>query len=287
MQRQGTRRGAREGTPTGASAARWSILLAVLAASPACRNQTASPAATEGQPSTPTGETGTPGEPGTPPAGEPDVTTDGEEPVRDAAPPPRRRTCPPETAWWSPNVPDPHPEPFTLAEALGDDAASSAAVRVTVETTAGTIECTLDAAGAPRTVANFVGLALGKRPWWDPCRNGWVSEPLYDGMWFHDMRPGFKVQSGCPMGDGTAGPGYAIPDEHSPERRHDAAGVISMANVGPGTAGSQFFITLAPAPQLDRDYVPFGRCGPPEMIEMLDRAARDGTDVVIRRVRSP
>jgi len=153
-----------------------------------------------------------------------------------------------------------------------------------IETSVGTLECSLDAQGAPLTVANFVGLASGRRPWWDPCGGAWITEPMYDGMKFHKIEPGFAAQTGCPIGDGTGGSGYALADEIRPDARHDAAGVLSMANVGPGTAGSQFFVTLGAAPQLDRRYVPFGRCGPAEAIGAIDRAGRDGVEVRIVRI---
>jgi peptidyl-prolyl cis-trans isomerase A (cyclophilin A) len=133
-------------------------------------------------------------------------------------------------------------------------------------------------------VANFVGLARGVRPWWDPCRGAWVREPFYDGVKFHRLQAGFLAQAGCPVGDGTGGPGYALPDEILPDSLHDAAGVLSMANVGPGTAGSQFFVTLGPAPELDRRHTVFGRCAPADSVAKLDAAARSGEAVVLRRV---
>jgi len=112
-----------------------------------------------------------------------------------------------------------------------------------------------------------------------------VREPLYDRMRFHKMQAGFVAQAGCPIGDGTGGPGYAIADEVRPAARLDAAGVLAMANVGPGTAGSQFFVTLAATPGLDRRFTVFGRCTPPATLGRLDEAARNGEEVVIRQVR--
>jgi peptidyl-prolyl cis-trans isomerase B (cyclophilin B) len=108
----------------------------------------------------------------------------------------------------------------------------------------GDIACELYAAEAPLTVENFVNLA----------RSG-----FYDATTFHRVIPGFMAQGGDPEGTGRGGPGYQFRDEFSPQRRHDAAGVLSMANAGPNTNGSQFFITFAPTPHLDGRHSVFGR----------------------------
>jgi len=198
--------------------------------------------------------------------------------------PPPRSGCVGTVAKRIPESPDPLGGAFPLDEALKDLPGDGPALAATLDTSAGRLRCTLDMQAAPLTVANFVGLARGLRPWWDPCRGAWVREPLYDGTSFFRLQPGFVAQAGCPIGDGTGGPGYAVPDELRPELRHDAAGILSMASLGPDTAGSQFFVTLAPALELDRQHTVFGRCGPAETLARLDEAARDGTAVRIRRV---
>ncbi len=112
---------------------------------------------------------------------------------------------------------------------------------------------------APMTVANFVGLATGKIPWTDPVSGAPGEGPLYSGVVFHRVIDGFMIQGGDPTGTGRGGPGYRFADECSPAARHDGPGMLSMANAGPDTNGSQFFITLAPTPHLDGRHTVFGR----------------------------
>ena len=117
-----------------------------------------------------------------------------------------------------------------------------------IETRLGVIEGKLYEQEAPQTVANFVGLATGKTK----------GEPFYDGIIFHRVIPNFMVQAGCPMGQGTGGPGYRIRDEFGAGLRHDRPGLFSMANAGPNTGGSQFFITEVETPWLDNKHAIFG-----------------------------
>jgi len=112
---------------------------------------------------------------------------------------------------------------------------------------------------APKTVANFVGLADGTKAWKDPVTGQSVNKPFYNGLTFHRVIDGFMIQGGCPLGTGTGGPGYRFEDEFSPQARHARAGMLSMANAGPGTNGSQFFITYADTPHLDDRHSVFGR----------------------------
>ena len=112
------------------------------------------------------------------------------------------------------------------------------------ETTAGNFTIELFEDRAPSTTKNFIDLA---------------EKGYYDGLIFHRIIDGFMIQGGCPQGTGTGGPGYTIKDEFHPELRHDAKGVLSMANAGPNTGGSQFFITLAPTPWLDGKHAVFGK----------------------------
>ncbi|MDX1644228.1 MAG: peptidylprolyl isomerase [Thermoanaerobaculia bacterium] len=114
----------------------------------------------------------------------------------------------------------------------------------TIETERGTIHLELHDDKTPRTVANFEKLA---------------ADGFYDGLTFHRVIDDFMVQAGCPQGTGTGGPGYTFDDEFHPDLRHDAAGVLSMANAGPNTNGSQFFITHVPTPWLDDKHSVFGR----------------------------
>lgn len=119
-------------------------------------------------------------------------------------------------------------------------------------TNMGVFEAELFAKECPETVWNFVNLAEGRQ---ETERGG----NFYDGLTFHRVIKGFVIQGGCPLGNGTGGPGYRFADEFDPSLKHDAAGVFSMANAGPGTNGSQFFITLAPTPHLNGRHSVFGR----------------------------
>ncbi len=124
----------------------------------------------------------------------------------------------------------------------------------------GVIDCKLFEDLAPTTVANFVGLARGLRPWYDQDRAEWVSgEPYYDDTTFHRVIPSFMIQGGDPTGTGRGNPGYVIPDEIRAELGHDG-GALSMANKGAGTGSAQFFIVLEPVGHLNGLHSVFGRC---------------------------
>ncbi len=139
----------------------------------------------------------------------------------------------------------------------------------TLRTTFGDVRLELYRDRAPKTVENFVTLT----------RKG-----FYNGLTFHRVIPGFMVQTGCPKGDGTGGPGFTIRDEFGAGLRHDRPGVLSMANAGPNTGGSQFFITLAATPWLDGKHAIFGqvRSGQ-DVVEKIAAVSRDASD----RPRSP
>lgn len=126
-------------------------------------------------------------------------------------------------------------------------------------TTMGNIVVRLEEKRTPKTVKNFVGLAMGTQDWKDP-RTGELRKgvPYYDGTIFHRVIADFMIQGGDPLGRGTGGPGYKFEDEIHPELRHTSPGVLSMANAGPGTNGSQFFITEKATPWLDNRHTVFG-----------------------------
>jgi peptidyl-prolyl cis-trans isomerase A (cyclophilin A) len=126
------------------------------------------------------------------------------------------------------------------------------------ETTLGNFTVELFEDKAPKTVANFAGLAEGSKEWTHPKTGDRHTKPYYDGIVFHRVIQGFVIQGGDPLGQGSGGPGYQFEDEFHPSLRHDRAGILSMANAGPNTNGSQFFITLGPTPHLDRRHSVFG-----------------------------
>ena len=125
-------------------------------------------------------------------------------------------------------------------------------------TSAGAFTIRLFEKETPKTVANFVGLASGTKEWKDPVTGKGISKPFYDGLIFHRVIPEFMAQGGCPLGTGTGGPGYRFDGEYSKNVRHDRGGLLSMANAGPGTDGSQFFLTFVPTPWLDGKHSIFG-----------------------------
>ncbi len=127
------------------------------------------------------------------------------------------------------------------------------------ETTEGNFKVKLFPEKAPKTVENFIGLAEGKRKWTDPKSHKEVSnKPLYNGTIFHRVIPNFMIQGGDPLGNGTGGPGYNFPDEFDPSLQFDKTGLLAMANAGPGTNGSQFFVTVAKTPWLNNHHTIFG-----------------------------
>jgi peptidyl-prolyl cis-trans isomerase A (cyclophilin A) len=124
---------------------------------------------------------------------------------------------------------------------------------------------------APKTVENFVGLAEGTKEWTDPKTGEKVKKPFYNGIIFHRVIANFMIQGGDPLGVGTGGPGYKIPDEFSSGRKLEKAGILAMANSGPNTGGSQFFITLAATPWLNGKHTVFG-----EVVDGMDVVTKIG-----------
>ncbi len=128
----------------------------------------------------------------------------------------------------------------------------------TFKTSLGDIVVKLLPEKAPKTVENFIGLAEGTKEWKDPRTGQMVKKPLYDGTVFHRVIPQFMIQGGDPLGNGTGGPGYKFEDEIGPDNHFSKPGLLAMANAGPNTNGSQFFITEVPTPWLDRGHTIFG-----------------------------
>ena len=142
----------------------------------------------------------------------------------------------------------------------------------TLHTTLGDITINLFEDQAPKTVRNFTGLADGSQEWTNPKSNAKSSEPLYDGTVFHRVIAGFMIQGGDPLGTGTGGPGYKFDDEFHGELNFDRPYLLAMANSGPKTNGSQFFITVTPTPHLNRKHTIFG--------EVADQESRDVVDAI-------
>jgi peptidyl-prolyl cis-trans isomerase A (cyclophilin A) len=161
----------------------------------------------------------------------------------------------------------------------------------TLRTNRGDVVVRLFPDQAPKTVRNFVELAEGTREWTDPATSKQSQDKLYDGTIFHRVIPEFMIQGGDPLGTGTGGPGYKFADEIHPDLAFDRPFLLAMANAGPGTNGSQFFITTVPTPWLNRKHTIFG-----EVIEGADvveeisrvqtsRGDRPVTDVVLEAVQ--
>jgi peptidyl-prolyl cis-trans isomerase A (cyclophilin A) len=210
-----------------------------------------------------------------------------------SAPPETPQPAPPATAAPPANTqsPDALPDaPSTIAHELPPAVPSGPTVLF--DTTMGRLTCKLFDKEAPLTAANFIGLATGTKTWTDPVTLKAVNnEPFYDGTTFHRVIPGFMIQGGDRLGTGEGDAGYYVPDEISPSLRFDVPGRLAMANSGPGTDGSQFFITEAANAVLDGKYTIFGQCDPHTVlmvkgIALVDRNAQDKplTPVVINKV---
>ena len=143
-------------------------------------------------------------------------------------------------------------------------------LQATLKTNKGDITINLFPNHAPATVENFVGLAEGTKEY--NADGGKTSGPYFDGLGFHRVIDGFMIQGGCPLGTGTGGPGYTFKDEFHPELAFTKPYLLAMANAGPGTNGSQFFITVAPTAWLTGKHTIFG--------EVADQASRDVVDAI-------
>ncbi|MFD5772860.1 peptidylprolyl isomerase [Streptomyces fungicidicus] len=166
-------------------------------------------------------------------------------------------------------------------------------LNATLKTNHGDIQVRLFANQTPITVKNFVELAKGEREWTNPQTGEKSTDKLYDGTVFHRVISGFMIQGGDPLGNGTGGPGYQFEDEFHPDLRFDKPYLLAMANAGPGTNGSQFFITVAPTAWLNRKHTIFGEVADPASQKVIDtiaaaqtnpRTDRPVNDVVIESV---
>ena len=150
-----------------------------------------------------------------------------------------------------------------------------------MDTSMGRITCRFFQKEAPQTVANFIALAQGSRDWTDPSSKKVMHhKPLYDGTTFHRVIPEFMIQGGDPAGTGEGGPGYEFADELNPDLGFDVPGRLAMANSGPNTNGSQFFITEVPTPHLNQHHTIFGQCDEPSVlvVKTIARVQTNGQD---------
>ena len=163
---------------------------------------------------------------------------------------------------------------------------TSSNTQATLHTSQGDIVIELFPNHAPQTVANFVELATGKREWIDPRTGEKTNANLYDGTVFHRVIAGFMIQGGDPLGTGTGGPGYRFGDEFHPELVFDRPYLLAMANAGPGTNGSQFFITVKDTSWLNRKHTIFGEVKDAASQKVVDAIANTKTGNMDRPVQA-
>ena len=177
-------------------------------------------------------------------------------------------------AWWQTSAPKRVPQKVTPANGSGEPLAI-------FETTAGALRCTLFQKQTPVTVDNFIGLATGTKDWTNPVSHVTKHHtPLYDGTIFHRVIPDFMIQGGDPAGNGSGDPGYKFKDEIVSGLTFDRPGRLAMANSGPNTNGSQFFITEVPTPHLNGRHTIFGQCDDASvaLVKQIARMTRDPQD---------
>jgi peptidyl-prolyl cis-trans isomerase A (cyclophilin A) len=203
-----------------------------------------------------------------------------------------QQTTPPATAPSSTNPSSPNQElpdsPGTQVPAQVEPTGPTAVF----DTSMGRITCRLFDKQAPQTVSNFIGLADGTKDWTDPASHEKEhGKSLYNGTTFHRVIPGFMAQGGDPIGNGMGDPGFYIQDEINPSLTFDVPGRLAMANSGPNTDGSQFFITEEAYPSLDGHYTIFGQCDPSSVlvVKTITRVERDDRDkpltpVILKKV---
>src|SRR5881394_4359313 len=172
--------------------------------------------------------------------------------------------------------------PAKKTPAAKPPATMSAGPTAVIDTAAGKMTCKLFPDKAPLGVENFIGLASGTKDWTNPVSHAKKhGVPLYDGTIFHRVIPQFMIQGGDPAGNGMGDPGYKFKNETSPSLTFDRPGRLAYANAGPGTNGSQFFITEVPYPSLNGHYTIFGQCDDPsvELVKKVARVPRNGNDL--------
>jgi peptidyl-prolyl cis-trans isomerase A (cyclophilin A) len=196
------------------------------------------------------------------------------------------------SAAWSQTTPaaktTPAKKPAAATTAAKPAATTSAQPTAIIETTAGKLTCTLFPDVAPLGVANFIGLAQGTKDWTNPISHAKKhGVPLYDGTIFHRVIPDFMIQGGDPAGSGSGDVGFEFKNETSPTLKFDRPGRLAYANAGPGTNGSQFFITEVPYPSLNGGYTLFGQCDEASiaLVKQIARMGRDANDRPYRPVK--
>ena len=203
------------------------------------------------------------------------------------------KMTPEELAAYNAAQGDPRKAAFTLADAVaGDDklaVGKPGKLTAVFDTSMGKFECELYEDKAPLTVANFVGLARGTRESYDKKSDAWAGKKFFEGIVFHRVIDGFMIQTGDPTGTGTGGPGFVVLDEFDKSLKHTTPGLLSMANRGPNTGNSQFFVTVAPTPHLDGKHAIFGKCDPTvpteiSKVKVEPRASRPYEQVTIKAV---
>jgi peptidyl-prolyl cis-trans isomerase A (cyclophilin A) len=175
---------------------------------------------------------------------------------------------------------------IALAQGIGAGAQEKKGpLYATLKTSMGDVVVQLFDDKAPKTVGNFVELASGAKEWTDPKTREKTKRPLYNGTVFHRVIPGFMIQGGDPLGNGTGGPGYRFEDEFHPELKHSKPGMVSMANAGPNTNGSQFFIIHKATPWLDGKHSVFGEVVKGQnVVDAIANGARDFRDRPLKDV---
>jgi len=209
--------------------------------------------------------------------------TPGDKPAADKAAADSKAPPPADSKPGTPGG-DPEKGDFTLEEATAG-LAGQGTLMAKITTPKGELHCELFFDVAPKTVASFVGLARGTRAWQDPKTGEWVKKPFFDGLAFHRVIPAFMIQGGDILSRdynnpdiGAGGPGYELPNETKPDLKFDRPGRLAMANAGPDTGGSQFFVTEVPRRSLDGGYTIFGQCDGEDVVKQIARVAVDSPD---------